>query len=95
MQGTTLNYQLPTFSGLIRHGAGKQWFVRDTAQEEVASSELDAQVHSGDYFVLLATKLDQLSSSPASLSVRLGLEEIVSDLLYLQQAYKIVKKDEQ
>lgn len=95
MQSTALNYQLPTFSGLVTHEVTKTWFVRDTAEETASYSEIDAQVRSGDYFVTLATKLDLIGSYSTSLPVRLSLEDIVSDLMYLQETYEIVKKDEQ
>lgn len=57
-------------------------------------SMLQAQVASGDFFVTLATSLDQISQSlsRSQHSDYILLEKAISDLLYLHQNYQIVKK---
>jgi len=92
MNSATLNYQLPTFTGVLSHGWVRTLFVRDSA--EIATEyELDAKVKSGDYFVTLATEIDAISSSIVNYAAREQLEDIVSDLIYLQDHYAITKKE--
>lgn len=90
-------YQLSTFSGLVSHGwKGKSLFVRDGEEPQVTLQHrhaLSAQVRSGDYFITLATTLDSLSRDIEEHFVRARLEDIVSDLIKLQDEYKIVKND--
>lgn len=92
---SVLQYQLPTFTGLLRHGSLQTLFVRDEADEQpsVAGKVLEAQVKSGDYFVMLATALDQLGRETDDAHVRMSLEDVVSDLIYLQDNYVIEKND--
>ena len=94
MNSGTLNYHLQSFTGVINHGPLRTLFVRDSADEQpsLADLALEAQVRSGDYFITLATTLDQLSKDTADYRVRLGLEDAVSDLIYLQDHYKIAKE---
>jgi hypothetical protein len=90
-------YQLSSFSGLVSHGwKAANFFVRDGEDREVTLKHrhaLSAQVRSGDYFVTLATTLDSLSRDVEEHFVRARLEDIVSDLINLQDEYKIVKND--
>jgi hypothetical protein len=92
----TLGYKLPTFTGLISHSWASVGFLRDTADEHktdaVAEQEVDVQVRSGDYFVTLATDLDRLSGKVTNHSTRLEIEDVISDLIYLQDHYTISKK---
>lgn len=85
----TLNYQLPTFTGVLRHGRSRQLFVRDREDLPV-KIDVDAQVRSGDYFVTLATLLDQFGQD-LSYGKRAQIEDIVSDLIYLQDTHKVTK----
>ncbi len=94
MHNQTFNYQLPSFSGLINHGWGRATFVRDTDEDDELPSLIDVQAQSGDYFVTLATQLDMLGSQLVNWSVRSKLEDLTSDLIYLQDNYKIIKKDQ-
>ena len=95
MNSSMLSYQLPTFSGLISHGWQQVAFVRDAAEDEQRlPTELDAQIRSGDYFVTLATQLDVLGSQLVNWNVRSDLEDLTSDLIYLQDNYQILKKDQ-
>jgi hypothetical protein len=93
MNNGLLNYQLHSFSGLMASWANTT-FVRDTEDDLRTAARLDieAQVRSGDYFVTLATKLDTLSSDAVEYNVRAGVEDIVSDLIYLQDNYDVTKK---
>lgn len=75
------------------HGLGRATFVRDGAESDVLQYEIDAQAKSGDYFVSLATELDMLSAQITDKDVRIRLEDLVSDLIYLQDHYEITKKE--
>lgn len=78
---TTLYHLSPTFS-----------FLRDTdTRVEETDYEVDALVRSGDYFVTLATILDQLGGGIKDYHVRSNIEELVSELIYLQDNYQITK----
>lgn len=94
MNSSTLQYQLPTFGGLMSHGPQRTLFVRDSVEDEKLPSVIDVQAQSGDYFVMLATQLDTLGSQLVNWNVRSRLEDLTSDLIYLQDNYKIVKKDQ-
>lgn len=91
-------YSLDLVTGIIR--------CHDNAVQTVADGdELDPEilhrrlfinslVRSGDYFITLATKLDALSKehTPANNGICAELDRVVSDLMYLQYSYEIVKK---
>jgi hypothetical protein len=55
----------------------------------------DALVASGDYFGTLATSLDSISQELAAYDEpnHIKLERLINTLLYLEQTYKITKKD--
>lgn len=91
MNSLALTYQLPTFTGVISHGWSRPSLVRDALEAQPVDS-LDVQIRSGDYFVTLATELDQLGRDIESHVVRNELEDIVSDLIHLQDNYTITKK---
>ena len=91
MNSAAPNYQLPTFTGVLNHSWLETLFVRDEARE--IQYELDAKVLSGDYFVTLATEIDSINGDIVQYATREKLEEIVSDLIYLQDHYKITKKE--
>lgn len=88
MTSGVLSYQLNQFNGILRHGRARDLFVRD--QETPTKIDIDAQVRSGDYFVTLATTLDKLADG-LPYATRTRLEDIVSDLIYLQDTHKISK----
>jgi len=92
MNGETVGYKAQNFIGLVRSWAGTT-LLQDADQERdlYAIQELDARVRSGDYFVTLATTLDQISGTMDDYTTRAKLEEIVSDLIYLQDTYTIEK----
>ena len=91
----TLSYHLQTFNGLTSSWP-RTTFLRDTGDREPYESirlDTDAQVQSGDYFVMLATKLDLLGRNIADYDIRADLETVVSDLIYLQDNYTITKNN--
>lgn len=95
MNSTALTYRLPIFTGLTSHGE-KALLFRDGLISDKERLELDAEVRSGDYFVTLATRLDLLSQNVTNRYIRISLDKIVTDLVYMQQNYIINKnKDEQ
>ena len=94
MNSATLGYQLPTFTGLVSHGWSRATFLRDASDEGRQNDtklDLEAQVRSGDYFISLATTLDLLSRSVNDHHIRVNMEDRVSDLIYLQENYTIIK----
>lgn len=92
MNSTALNYQLPTFSGLINHGQ-RVSLLRDQDVSDKRRLQLDAEIKSGDYFITLATTLDLLGQNVTNHYIRASIDTIVSDLVYLQNNYSI-NKDE-
>lgn len=86
MNGT---YQLQTNDTIWTHNILRHWFVRDFDTEHL--DDLKAQVASGDYFITLATKLDDLSQQLAEVhpAGHITLEKIIADLSYLQNNYRI------
>lgn len=95
MNTTLLNYQMPTFTGLTKHEDADTLLLGDWNFGHSAAGKhaVDVQVRSGDYFVTLATVLDELANKETSYAVRLELEGIVSDLIYLQNEYKITRNE--
>jgi hypothetical protein len=92
MNSAVLGYQLPTFTGLVRHSSRNTLFLRDSDERSPSAKlTLEAQVRSGDYFINLATTLDSLARDMADYNTRLNLEDLVSDLIYLQDNYTITK----
>jgi hypothetical protein len=83
--------QLPSFVNL--HFGSATALVRDRADPR--DPKLDAYVRSGDYFILLATMLDNLASELPETSVvsaSLTLSRLADELLYVQKHYHIVPK---
>ncbi len=82
---TTLNHY--TCQGVIFARDGSDFEESDAMKQliEGRNHDLHIYVKSGEYFTTLATILDGISEHPE-------LQQIVHDLLYLQQHYKIVKK---
>lgn len=95
MNSGALSYKLSAFTGLMSHGAAETLLLRDWNFDHSISSKdlVDVQVRSGDYFVTLATILDRLAGEIDTYATRAELENIVSDLIYLQDNYSITKQD--
>jgi hypothetical protein len=70
----------------------KSWVAHDFAEEY--RFELKAQIASGDYFILLATRLDALSQEleKREPNAHIVLERTISDLSFLHENYLIGKK---
>jgi hypothetical protein len=97
MNNIAPTYQLAPFSGLMSHGWSAPSFLRDADTNRKTKNEtdlsVDVQVRSGDYFVTLATTLDLLGKNVDSWRAKTQLEDLVSDLIYLQDNYTIIKND--
>lgn len=89
MSSIATTYQLSGFTGLLGHG----WRLPKLARDIEPDYELDAQVRSGDYFVMIATALDLLGRKTTDYELKIKLEAIVSDLIYLQDNYSIIKNE--
>ncbi len=70
----------------------RSWLAHDFAEEY--RFELKAQIASGDYFVLLATRLDALSQEleKREPDAHIVLERTITDLSFLHENYEIKKK---
>lgn len=84
-------YTLPSFTGILAHGWRRPRLVKD---EAVPRRDLEALVRSGDYFVTIATELDQIGRDTADYEVKIQLENLVSDLIHLQDNYVITKNEQ-
>jgi hypothetical protein len=91
MTSGVLSYQLGQFNDILRHGRKTETLVRDS-EDTPTKINVDVQVRSGDYFVTLATVLDRLAVN-LPYATRAQLEDIVSDLIYLQDTHKITKNN--
>jgi hypothetical protein len=96
MNSGILNYQPPSFTGLMSHDSVETLLLHDWNFNHNLSNRnaVDVQVRSGDYFVTLATVLDGLAGDADAYVIRAELENIVSDLIYLQDNYNICKNDQ-
>lgn len=84
------NYEL-TANHVISHWRLPR-LLGDRQEVKVKSTVcVDAEVSSGDYFTMIASRLDEISRATDDYSARICLEDIVSDLIYLQDNYTIVK----
>ena len=95
----TANYTLNSLTGILHHGIGVPLFVRDEAERErnlrlYEQLDVEAQVKSGDYFIMLATILDTINNDISDYAVRMRIEDIVSDLIYLHENYDINKTNQ-
>ena len=80
------------FTGILTHGWQRPKVARDGVEPD---QQLEALVRSGDYFVTVATRIDTLGREASDYGVKVGLENIVSDLIHMQDNYTIIKKNEQ
>jgi hypothetical protein len=94
METSLAGYRLPTYSGVMSHGWPRIVFLRD--RQGISTAEeltVEAEVRSGDYFVTLATRLDDVGRTLSDYAARIELENVVSDLIYLQDNYMIIKNE--
>lgn len=90
------SYQLSIYDRVLDHFRRAR-LVRDAAEVAYDEDELELKAHvsSGDYFVMLATRLDHLSdvARAEAPEVAVELQRLVRQLMRLQQNYQIsVKK---
>lgn len=79
--------------GIMGHHSRPVVTLLRDQDDNLKHQELKAHVYSGDYFSLLATRLDEISQTLASEEpANIALQHIVNDLLYLQRYYKVTKK---
>ena len=60
MSSCILAYKLRAATSLLTHGDYRSMLLADYERPCFCHQDLDAQVHSGDYFIMLATTLDEL-----------------------------------
>jgi hypothetical protein len=85
------SYNLSSRDAVLVHGQSVIWQLKDI-NEKHTPPEIDALVASGDLFVTLATRLDEVANSLQASSppyVQGQLEDITTTLLYLQQHYNV------
>jgi hypothetical protein len=89
-------YTINPLHGFMGHLAGPTAYVCDADDRDIERRrmDIDAQIRSGDYFIMLATKLDELSQLEqiAHDDAIFEMQRIVGDLLYLQHKYEIKRK---
>jgi len=84
-------YTLSNTPRFLKHG-NRLTFLRDGEEDPEIEFALESEVRSGDYFVTLATRLDELARQVPDYAARARIEDVVSDLIYLQDRYDIVIK---
>ncbi len=89
----TTVYQIKYGSNIISHSKGIVKISRDGSGNPKLD-ELDAIIRSGMYFVTIATKLDLLAHhiKKDSKVEEHQLQDLISELLFIQSHYKIKKK---
>jgi hypothetical protein len=89
---SNITYQLHS-SNILLGSSFRNLFLRDSENNSAyINQRLEAQIRSGDYFVTLATELDSLASNTTNSYDQSTLENIISDLMYLQDNYEVKKK---
>ncbi len=92
MSKIEMRYRLRSADLVLSHGPGAVSWVHDIADGR-EYIEADALAASGDYFMVLATKLDLLAQSlPRDSSEQIEVEHLVTTLFYLEKHYKVVAK---
>lgn len=85
-------YELSPSATVLTHApASNVALINDNEIEEALN--LEARVRSGDYFVTLATALDTIGKDVEDWQTRTALEDIISDLIHLQENYRIIKNE--
>lgn len=90
---TSATYSINLGGSLLSHGPGEAGLSWLNDADGRQYTEADALAASGDYFMVLATKLDLLAQSlPRDSAEQIEIEHLVTDLFYLQKHYGIVAK---
>lgn len=86
-------YQLVLGNKLLGHYGRAIKTVQDADEASTQRLYVEMQVRSGDYFVTLATRMDGIAHQIHGYDEVLAAEidDVVSELLYLQRSYQIVK----
>jgi hypothetical protein len=89
---TSLTYPLPDPGWLLGHTDELVQLLRDSDGSD--DQQLAAFIRSGDYFAMLATRLDAISDNlhPDNEAEAAILQHIVNNLLYLDRFYQLAKK---
>ncbi len=84
----------PAFGLWSHHNHGIALLLDSASEEDTGRELLEVQIRSGDYFITLATILDDITQNlPADCDpIKPILERQILDLLYLQAHYRIDKK---
>ena len=88
-------YHLRPLTSFLIHRNSQSLFVGDYDEPCICHGDLEAQIRSGDYFIMLATTLDQLGKESEEYQTKEALEDIVSDLIHLHDNYTINAKEKQ
>ena len=78
---------------LIGHYPARLMFVGDYADQP--NADLDAMARSGDYFIMLATKLETIAAElpeTSTVASSLALSQLAEELGYMQQNYILHKR---
>ncbi len=87
-------YYLTLPLGAVRHYPLAPRILGDYARP--TDPQVDVSVRSGDYFITLATMLEAIAADLPQMSLAANsqaLMKLAQELDYLQQHYRIVKKD--
>jgi len=86
-------YILSATQYIVRHHPAATWWFGDYATPR--DHELDAIARSGDFFVTLATKLENIATElpeTSTVASSLHLSKLAQELEYMQRHYTIVRK---
>lgn len=89
-----MSYHLRLGNRALHHYGAAVWFVGDHHSSH--DPKLDALARSGDYFITLATTLENIGAELTETSpvvTSLALARLSEELAYLQRHYSIVRKD--
>lgn len=85
------SYTLKALPAIMTHGGPLPTWLGD--YDDGDFTQTDALAASGDYFMVLITRLDLLSQSlPQDSSEQIELEHLINTLFYLQRHYAIIPK---
>ena len=96
---SAVTYQLDWTPQTLRHDLLRELpaWLGDYDEDELKSNRdfnvFDAMAKSGDYFIMLATRLDKMAQGlPQDSAEQIELEHLVTMLFYLQDHYDLVFK---
>lgn len=88
----SLTYAMHDNSSLLSHGPAVPAWLHDIEAGRDLTED-DALVASGDYFLVLISRLDMLAqSAPQDSAEQIELENLIASLFYLQKHYRIEPK---